>query len=118
MIVAATVCWLIFAVLVNVTIGNRRSITAPKKQDPSKMQRRQASQLSALLSIGVILLVAGLGAGIIFLGSYLGMPWASVGVLLVLAGIAAAFYVVGLNKLDALASANRETMIEELCKAS
>ena len=118
LITIATLCWLIFAVLVNVTIGNMRSIIAPKKMDPSKLSRKQASQLSALMSIGILLLVAALGAGVLMLANLFSLPWLPVPVFLALALGALAFYISGLRGLDALALKNRETLIEELCKAS
>jgi ABC-2 type transport system permease protein len=118
MLLAETTCWLVFAVLLNVTVGNMRSIISPKKQDPSKMGRGRTSQMSALISLAVILLVGATGAGAILLGDYLRQPWLPLGILLVLAIAAAAFYAVGMRNLDALATRNQETMIEELCKAA
>ena len=116
--VLGTLCWLLFAVLVNVTVGNMRSIIAPKKMDPGKLSRRQASQLSALMSIGILLAVAALGAGVFLLSARLDVPWLPIPVFLALAATAAAFYIKGLKSLDALAHKHRETMIEELCKTS
>jgi ABC-2 type transport system permease protein len=116
--VAATILWVIFASLVNVTLGNRRSITAPKKMDPAKLSRKQASQFSALLSLGVITVLALIGAGLLLLGNWIHKPWLPVPVLFLLAGGACFLYWSSLGTLDALALRNRETMIEELCKPS
>jgi ABC-2 type transport system permease protein len=118
LITIATLCWLVFAILVNVTIGNMRSIIAPKKMDPSKLSRRQASQLSGLMSIGIFLVLGAIGAGILFLASFLDQPWLPIPIFLALAIGALALYITGLNKLDDLALTHRETMLEELCKAS
>ncbi len=118
MMTVAALCWLVFAVLVNVTLGNIRSIIAPKKMDPGKLSRKQASQLSALISFGVLFLLAGMGFGMIVLAQYLKLPWLPIPVFLTLAIAAAIVYVLGLNRLDALSLKHRETMIEELCKAS
>ncbi len=114
----STLCWLIFAVLVNATIGNMRSITAPKKIDPSKMSRKQASQLSALISLGLMLAIGGLGAGLIAISRGMGLPWLPVPILLAFAAGAFALYTAGLNRIDAMALAHRETLIEELSKVS
>ncbi len=113
-----TMLWLVFEVLINVTFGNLRSITAPKKMDPSKLSRKQASQLSVLYSVACVLVTGAAGAGLILLGLYLGRPWVPGVILLGLAGGAAAMYVTGLGGVDALAGRYRETMIEELAKAS
>ncbi len=117
-VTVSTLCWLAFAVLVNVTVGNMRSITAPKKMDPSKLSRGQASQLSALMSVGIMIAMAGLGFALIAGGAYLHQPWLAAPVLAVMAACACAVYVVGLNNLDALAYRNRETMMEALAKTS
>jgi ABC-2 type transport system permease protein len=118
MLLAETTCWLVFAVLMNVTVGNMRSIVSPKKQDPSKMGRGRTSQMSALISLGVILLVGAVGAGAILLGDWVRQPWLPLGVLLLLVVVAASLYAAGMKNLDTLAQRNQETMIEELCKAS
>ena len=113
-----TLAWVVMASLINVTIGNIRSITAPKKIDPTKVSRRQASGLSALISLGIILAVGAAGGALMLLGSYLDKPWLPFLILLALAAVAALFYRQGLQSLDALAYRNRETMIEELTKAT
>jgi ABC-2 type transport system permease protein len=113
-----TLCWLVFAVLVNITVGNMRSVIAPKKMDPGKLQRRQTSQLSGLLAVGLVAVVGAVGFGVMTLGKWLEMPWLPIPIFLALAGGALALYMAGLSHLDKLVAANRESMIEELCKAS
>ena len=117
-ILCATLAWLPFAVFLNLAAGNIRSITAPKKMDPGKLSRKQASQLSALLSVLLVLVVSAIGAGGIFLGLYLGILWLPSLVLLALGIAAFAVYTAGLSRLDTLARNNRENLIEELTKAS
>ena len=118
LITISTVLWLLFAVLANVTAGNIRSIVAPKKMDPSKLSRKQTSQLSALLSVLLVLVVSGVGFGVLFAGKAMGMPWLPIPIFLALAVGAFALYVAGLSRVDALAMNNRESLIEELSKAS
>jgi ABC-2 type transport system permease protein len=117
-ITISTMLWLVFAVLANVTAGNIRSVVAPKKMDPSKLSRKQTSQLSALLSVVLVFVVGAVGAGVLEAGDYLGMPWLPIPIFLGLAIGAFALYTAGLSHLDALAMNNRENMIEELSKAS
>ena len=95
-----------------------RSITAPKKIDPSKISRKQASQLSALMCIGIMLAVGAVGAGIISLSQITGMPWLPIPILMALAFGAFALYTAGLNKVDNLALNHRESLVEELSKVS
>ncbi len=118
LLAVATVLWLLFATFTNAAIGNIRSITTPKQVDPNKVARRQASQLSALMSLGIMLVASGLGAGLIVLGNFLGLPWLPIPILLACAIAAFAFYFSGLNRIDPLVSSHRETLIEELCKVS
>ena len=113
----STVCWAVFAILVNATVGNMRSITAPKKIDPSKISRKQASQLSALMCFGIMAVLAGVGAATIGLSTYIGKPWLPIPILLALAIGAFALYSAGLNRSDSIALNHRESLIEELCKA-
>ena len=114
--VLGTLGWLCFASLINVTIGNRRSITAPKKMDPSKLARRQAGQLSALISVGLMLILATLGFGLLGLATYLQRPWLPAPIFAVLALAAFFIYRHNLKGLDQLAADNRETLVAELCK--
>ena len=117
-ILLGTICWAVFASLINVTVGNRRSITSPKKMDPSKMSKRQASQLSALMALGIMLALAAVGAGLLLASVFLDLPWLPAGVFAVLAIGAGVLYRTSLRGLDALSYKNRESMLEELCKAS
>jgi ABC-2 type transport system permease protein len=114
----ATLCWLVFAVLVNITVGNMRSVIAPKKMDPGKLQRRQTSQLSGLLAVLLVAVVGGIGFGVMVLCKWLGMAWLPIPVFLGLGGGAVVLYLAGLDRLDSLVAKHRESMIEELCKAS
>jgi ABC-2 type transport system permease protein len=118
LITISTVLWLVFAVMANVTAGNIRSIVAPKKMDPSKLSRKQTSQLSALFSVLLVLIVGSIGGGVLFAGKSLGMPWLPIPIFLALALGTFALYSAGLSRVGALAMNNRENMIEELSKAS
>ena len=118
LIAISTVCWVVFACLVNATVGNMRSIIAPKKIDPSKISRKQASQLSALLCIGIMLVVGALGGGLMAAARFVDMPWLPIPILVALAFGAFALYITGLNNVDGLALRHREDLVEELCKTS
>jgi hypothetical protein len=113
-----TVCWAVFAALVSITVGNIRSIKAPKKMDPSRPSRKQGSQLSALLSVLLMFVAAAIGAGLIVLGQFTGLTWLPIPILLALDLGAVAIYLASLKGLDAMVAANRETLLEELTKAA
>jgi ABC-2 type transport system permease protein len=113
----STVCWLLFATFINGAVGNLRSLTAPKKINLLKPTRGQASQLSVLIALGILLACLGIAFVIVTLANYLGRPWLMVPVFLALALIAFIVYLQVLNRLDAIAFEHREDLAEELCKA-
>jgi ABC-2 type transport system permease protein len=113
----STVCWLLFATFINGAVGNLRSLTAPKKINLLKPTRGQASQLSVLIALGILVACLGIAFVIVTLANYLGRPWLMVPVFLALALIAFIVYVQVLNRLDAIAFEHREDLAEELCKA-
>lgn len=111
-----TLAWAALAAFINAAVGNIRSITAPKKMDPGKISRKQASQMSALLAVALMLLTAAAGVAILFLARYTRVYWLPLPTLLTLALIAFALYLAGLTRIDGLALRHRETMLEELTK--
>jgi ABC-2 type transport system permease protein len=112
----ATVCWLLFATFINGAVGNLRSLFAPKKIDLTKVSRKQASQLSVLIALGILAACLGIGAAVAFVANSVGRPWLMIPILLTLAVGSFIFYVQVLNRLDAIALTHRETLSEELCK--
>ena len=118
LVTISTLCWVVFACLVNVTVGNMRSITAPKKIDPSKISRKQASQLSALLCVGLMLAIGAMGVGLMSVARIINMPWLPIPILGFLSLGAFALYMAGLNRMDAMALDHRESLVEELSKVS
>jgi ABC-2 type transport system permease protein len=115
-ITLATVLWLLFATFINGAVGNLRSLAAPKKIDLTKASRRQASQLSVLIALGVLVACAAIGFAVLVIAGNLGRPWLMIPILLALAIAAFSFYVAVLNRLDTIALNHREALAEELCK--
>jgi len=116
-IALATILWLLFATFVNGAVGNLRSLAAPKKVDLTKASRKQASQLSVLMALGVLVACAVTGFGVLVLAINLGRPCLMIPLLLALATAGFTFYVVVLNRLDTIALNHREALAEELCKS-
>jgi ABC-2 type transport system permease protein len=117
-ITLATIGWLLFTTFVNSAVGNLRSLIAPKKIDLTKVSRKQASQLSILISIGVVVLCLALGYFGVLFTEAIGRPWLMVPIFFTLAILAFFFYLQILSRLDAMALEHRETLTEELSKAS
>jgi len=116
LIALATVLWLLFATFINGAVGNLRSLAAPKKIDLTKASRKQASQLSVLIALGVLATCGVIGYAVLVLAGNLGQPWLMILLMLALAVAAFIFYVLVLNRLDTIALTHREALVEELCK--
>jgi hypothetical protein len=114
----STVLWAVLAALINASVGNIRSLSAAVKLDPGKLQRRQASGLSALISLGLVFAVIGVGAALLFWARWSENPWLPVPFLVTFSSIAFAIYIKGLRRVDAVALRSRETLIENLVKVS
>jgi ABC-2 type transport system permease protein len=112
-----TFCWLLFAIFTNGAIGNLRSLAAPKKIDLSKINRKQTSQLSALIAVGIVAACFAIGYGGVLLANSFNLPWLMVPIFLVLAIVAFLFYLNVLNRIDTIALNHREELAEELCKS-
>jgi ABC-2 type transport system permease protein len=115
-IVLAVVLWAAFTMFVSLAIGNNRSVTSPKKVDIAKMAKNQTSQLNAFISIGVMLVAAGVGAAIYAIGHFLHRPWIMPPAALVLAAIGFFVYNYSLGTMDQLLADHRDTLSETLCK--
>ncbi len=114
---AATLAWLAGGFFWNSAAGNRRSITAPKAIDLTKMRGQNTSPLSGLVSAGITLLWAALGAGLLILSHLLFHSfWPAAAALLLGAAGAFAVYWTALGQLDPLAASHGEELLAELCK--
>jgi ABC-2 type transport system permease protein len=116
-IALSTISWLLFTTFVNGAVGNLRSLMAPKKIDLMKPSRGQASQLSVLIAIGILVATVGIAFAVMTIAAYLHRPWLMVPIFSTLALAAFLYYLHILNRLDTIALDHREALAEELCKA-
>jgi ABC-2 type transport system permease protein len=112
----AALLWAAGTLAINDIFGNRRSFTTPKKINPQRMANRQASQVSALISLGVLALSAGIAAALFSLCFWLHALWALTPIFAIFAAIAIFIYIQSLNSLDQFALDHREELFAELCK--
>jgi ABC-2 type transport system permease protein len=117
-VVAATLFWTIGTLLFNMTVGNLRSISSPKKINLNRTAGKPASPLSALIGLGVLIVASGVGAGFLFISNELDLQWLLLPAAAMYAGIGIAVYLAGLRSVDKYALDHRENMFEELCKQS
>ena len=116
-VAVASVAGLLFAAPLNFTVGNILSIYSAKKIDYSAFGRQRASQTTVLASLGVQVLLIGLGVGIFLLSRSYGNDWIAVLIFLLLAAISISIYGFTLRLIDKIALDRRETLVAELCRA-
>jgi uncharacterized membrane protein SpoIIM required for sporulation len=114
----AAVFWAVGTLAVNMVVGNQRSIKAPKRIDSQRMVRRQASQASALIAMGIMMVSSGVAAGIFGLCFWLHQMWALVPIFAIFAAAGVGFYLQSLKSVDQYALDHREELLMELCKQS
>lgn len=113
----ATVAGLLFAAPLNFTAGNLLSIYSPRKRDFATFGRQNVSQTTVLASLGVQVVIIGLGTAAFAIARLYGNLWIATVLFLVLAAISIPIYVVVLRRIDGIAIQRRETLLAELCRA-
>jgi ABC-2 type transport system permease protein len=114
--VATALFWAAGTLMLTTIIGNRRSIAAPKQINLARAAGKQASPLSALIGMGVLLISGALAAAIFGAAMYFKVMWPLVPVFAVFFAGALWAYLSSLKGIDAFAMEHREEMFEELCK--
>jgi ABC-2 type transport system permease protein len=113
----ATVAGILFALPVNLAIGNLLSITSPKKIDFGTMGRQKASGATQLAAFGSQAALFGIAAVVFLIARYFGRIWLAAVLFLILAGFAFLVYWLLLNRAERMALDRREVMITELSRA-
>jgi len=114
----ATLSGILFALPVNLTVGNLLSISSPKKIDYGTFGRQRASNTTVFASFGVQIVVVGLAAVTLMAGRSFDRVWLATIVFLVFAAVAWVVYSVVLKSIEHLAFGHREELIAELTRAS
>jgi ABC-2 type transport system permease protein len=113
----ATLAGLLFAAPLNFTVGNLLSFYSPKRLDFSTFGRQRASQTTVLVSLGVQIVVVGIGVSIFVIARHYANFWVATAVFLTLAAITFPVYGMTLHRIDRIALERRETLVAELCRA-
>jgi len=116
-VVLASLAGLFFALVVNLSVGDLLSLSAPKKIDYGTFGRQRASNTTVFASFGVQIAIFGLGALVLLTARHYGKFWLATALFLALSAAALAAYALVLNRADQLALARRETLISELARA-
>jgi ABC-2 type transport system permease protein len=113
----ATIAGLLFAAPLNFSAGNLLSIYTPKKRDFATFGRQNVSQTTVLASLGVQIVIVGVGAAAFTVARLYHNLWIAVLVFLALSAISVPLYITVLRRLDGIAIERRETLLAELCRA-
>jgi ABC-2 type transport system permease protein len=111
-----TLCALLFALPLNLAIGNLMSLYSPKKYDFSAFNRQRATGVTALVTMGVEITIVAVATGVFFLARFLHRVWLAGVMFLPLAAISLAFYWFILNLAARRALERREILIAEICR--
>jgi ABC-2 type transport system permease protein len=115
----AVIAWSMFTLLVNMSVGNIRSIVAPKGVDALRVRSQNVSGLSSIISLAVVALSVGLGTGTFFLCEMLDTGyWPAALVFSILAVFGFLPYLSVLGKMDGIAASHVEDLTRVLGKAS
>ncbi|HUO15912.1 MAG TPA: hypothetical protein VMX38_13075 [Verrucomicrobiae bacterium] len=113
----ATFAGLLFAAPLNFTAGNLLSLYSPKKRDFATFGRQNVSQTTVLASLGVQIVVVGIGVAAFAIGRLYDNLWIAMLIFLALSAISLTLYVMVLQRMDGIAVERRETLLAELCRA-
>jgi ABC-2 type transport system permease protein len=113
----ATVVGLLFAAPLNFAAGDLLSIWSPKKRDFATFGRQNVSQTTVLASLGVQIVIVGLGAVAFAIAHLYHNLWIAVLLFLALSAISIPLYLFVLGRIDGIAITRRETLLAELCRA-
>ncbi|HVG25957.1 MAG TPA: hypothetical protein VM865_00020 [Acidobacteriaceae bacterium] len=115
-LIIVSLLWAASTLLIGMTLGNHRSVRAPMRIEFSRAAGKQASPLSALMSMGVLIGFAALGWGILLLVAMFHIETLLVPIFACLAAAASVLYILGLRKLESFTLVNREALLSMLCK--
>jgi ABC-2 type transport system permease protein len=114
---AAVVAWSLFTLLINMSVGNVRSILSPKAMDAQRVRSQNVSGLNSLISLAIVACSVGLGIGTFFLCRGLATGyWPAALIFSILAAFAFIPYLSVLGRIDGIASSHVEDLTRILSK--
>jgi ABC-2 type transport system permease protein len=116
-VTVATLAGLLFAAPINITVGNLLSLYSPKRVEFATFGRQRVSQVTVLISLGVQMVVVGVGVGAFWIARLYQNFWIAAALFLVLSAVSLTVYGVALHYVDRIALERRETLVSELCRA-
>lgn len=115
-VLAGTIAWLLFALPINLAVGNLFSLTMPYRVNPGRLTRQRGSQANALLSLLAQLAVLAVGSAVQLLCWHVDNLWLATPIFLVLAGGAFFVWWRVLRNSDDMANRRRDVLIATMAK--
>jgi ABC-2 type transport system permease protein len=115
-VLAGTIAWLLFALPINLAVGNLFSLTMPYRVNPGRLTRQRGSQANALLSLLAQLAVLAVGAAVVLLCWQVDNLWLATPIFLVLADGAFFVWKRVLRNSDGMANSRRDVLIATMAK--
>ncbi|WP_446742376.1 hypothetical protein [Silvibacterium acidisoli] len=117
-VAAVTFCWLLFALPLQLAMGNILSVTMGYGMNLTRLSSERGAGGNGLLGILIQLVIVGLGALAYLPFLFRGDPAYAVPILLGLACMSTWFWWSGLRRLDRVALSRREQLIESVARAA
>ena len=117
-LIAATLCWLLFALPVQLALGNVLSITMAYRMTLTRLSREQGASGNGLLSLLIQFVVFATGVGVFLALSRLGHAKLAAPVFLVLALAGVLLWLRVLSNVDRMAMGRREALIAALVRGT
>ena len=108
--------WALGTVLLTTTLGNLRSVSAPKRVKPGRSMSKAQSAVSGYIALGILAACIALGYACEWLALFLHRTWVGTGLMAIFAAIGIFVYLQGLAGIEAYALERRDTLFQELGK--
>jgi ABC-2 type transport system permease protein len=115
-VLTGTIAWLLFALPINLAVGNLFSLTMPYRVNPGRLTRQRGSQANALLSLLAQLAVLVVGGAVFLLCWHVDNLWLATPIFLALAGGAFYVWIRVLRNSDGMANRRRDVLIATMAK--
>lgn len=108
--------WAAATLLVGMTVGNMRSVSAPMRIEFTRAASKQASPVNAFLSMGVLLGFTAIGWLLLLLSAFFHFAWALIPIFAALMLGALVVYLLGLRRIEQYTMDRREGLYAVLAK--
>ena len=108
--------WAIGTLLLNTSLGNLRSVSAPKKVSPGRTMGKAQSAVSGYIAIGILAACGAFGFAGELLAVYLKREWIGLALMAAFAVTGVIVYAKGLSSIETYALERRDSLFEELGK--